>query len=220
MSNAPMAGQADRASATMPDQTCARYPVAELFCTLQGEGANAGTAATFIRLGGCGNGCPWCDSPEAQTTRGCRWMTAAEIAAEADAHGVATAVITGGEPLLHDLTQLTRELHDNNIRTLLETSGTHPLSGTFDWICLSPKSFAPPVDELFAAADELKVVIADRSGFDYAEQCAARTTAKCRLYLQPEWNSREKVTPEIVDYIKRHTAWRLSLQTHKFIDIP
>ena len=197
-----------------------RYPVAEIFHSLQGEGANAGRAAAFIRLGGCDNGCPWCDSKWAQTTRDCRWMSAAEIAGSVVEMGACTAVVTGGEPLLRDLESLTGELHRCNVTILLETSGTRPLSGEFDWICLSPKPFAPALDEVFRAADELKVVVGGEEDLRFAEECASKCGEGCRLNMQPEWNNRGEVIPLIVDYIKRHPQWRLSLQTHKFIDIP
>lgn len=207
-------------SETMPEKGVVRFPVAELFHTLQGEGANAGTAAVFVRLGGCSNGCPWCDSEEAQTTRNCKWMTAGEIAESVAAFGARTAVITGGEPLLRCLDGLTAALRECGVKVFLETSGSAPLSGRFDWICLSPKRFAPPLEELFGAADELKVVVCDERDFDYAEECARKVRSECRLFLQPEWGGRSRTVPATVDYVKSHPQWRLSLQTHKFIDIP
>ena len=207
-------------AAAAPDDGVVRYPLFETFVSLQGEGFHTGTAAVFIRLGGCDNGCPWCDTAAAQTTRDCRWLTAGEIVETAAGAGVPTAIITGGEPLLHDLGPLTRALHEAGMQTFLETSGTHALSGDFDWICLSPKRFAPPTEEVLAAADELKAVIAGPDDFGFAEECAARVSADCRLSLQPEWNGRREVLPMIVGYITKHPAWRLSLQTHKLIEIP
>lgn len=221
MSNASKAESAARVSSTMPDEAVVRYPVFEIFHSLQGEGYHTGRAAAFVRLGGCDNGCEWCDTKEAQTTAGCRWMTGGEISRLVAEAGARTAVVTGGEPLIWNLDALTEALHAGNIEVFLETSGTHPLSGRFDWICLSPKSFAPPVEANFAAADELKVVagVSD-SDFEYAEECASKTGADCRLFLQPEWNRRREAVPRIVEYIKSHPKWRLSLQTHKFIEIP
>lgn len=215
-----MAGSAARASAAVSDDGVVRYPVAEEFCTLQGEGFHTGMAAVFIRLGGCDNGCPWCDTAAAQTTRDCRWLTAGEIAAAAAETGVSRAVVTGGEPSMWNLEALTEALHDAGMRVFLETSGTHPLSGELDWICLSPKSFAPPLEGAFAEADELKVVIAEEKEFGYAEECAAKVSGECRLSLQPEWNTRASAIPMIVEYIKKHPRWRLSLQMHKLINIP
>ena len=197
-----------------------RYPLAEEFYTLQGEGFHTGKAAAFVRLGGCGNGCPWCDTKEAQTTDNCRWLTAGEIAETVVNEGAQTAIITGGEPLQWRLDALTEALHRHNIRVFLETSGTHPSSGEFDWVCLSPKPFAPPVEELFAKADELKVVITGDEDLRYAEECAQKVGDKCLLYLQPEWSRRGEIIPKVVEYIKGHPEWKLSLQTHKFIDIP
>lgn len=220
MSSPTEAASGAKASVTVPDEGVVRYPVAEIFHTLQGEGTNTGIAAAFVRLGGCDVGCPWCDTPQAQSARGCRRMSGAEIAAEVAALGAVTAVITGGEPLMHNLREVTLALHGKGVRTLLETSGTHPLSGDFDWVCLSPKPFAEPVDEIFGQADELKVVIASQEDFAFAERCAAKTGVKCRRLLQPEWSGREALLPMIVEYVKLHPEWRLSLQMHKLIDIP
>lgn len=197
-----------------------RYPVVEIFYTLQGEGVQAGRAAAFVRLAGCGNGCPWCDTAEAQNPASGRPMTAGEIAGSVVAAGARTAVITGGEPLLHDLGELALTLHERGVAVFLETSGTAPLSGEFDWICLSPKRFAPPVEELFAEADELKVVVAEERDLEYAGACAAKVDEHCSLCLQPEWNNRGRMIPAVVDFIKSHPEWRLSLQTHKYIEIP
>ena len=198
----------------------AQYPVTEIFYTLQGEGVQTGRAAAFIRLAGCRNGCPWCDTAEAQNPGSSSPMTADEIAGRVAESGARTAVITGGEPLLHDLKALTTALHAQNTEVWLETSGTEPLSGDFDWICLSPKRFAPPVEAMFAAADELKAVIACERDLDYALECAAKVSDSCRLCMQPEWNGRSRTVPAVVEFIKAYPEWRLSLQTHKFIDIP
>lgn len=220
MSNATRAARACQSSLPVSDESGVRYPVAELFCTLQGEGAHTGRAAVFVRTGGCDVGCPWCDSPSAQTTRGCRMMTAEEIVNEVAGFRADMTVITGGEPLIHDLTPLTAELERAGRYVALETSGTHRLSGRFDWICVSPKRFARPSEGMLSAASELKVVISGEEDFAFAEECAAECVPGCRLSLQPEWGVRERVTPAIIAYIKEHPQWRLSLQTHKFIDIP
>ena len=220
MSDATRAASAGKVSSAVPAEGIVRFPLAEEFCTLQGEGFQTGTAAAFIRLGGCPNGCPWCDTEAAQTTDNCRWLTATEIAAMAAAHKTRTAVVTGGEPLIRNLDMLTEELHKAGMRVFLETSGTHPLSGDFDWICLSPKPFAPPAEPIFAKADEIKVVIGSRTDLQYAEQCASKAGSRCKLYLQPEWNTRRSSIPLIVEYIKQHPEWKLSLQMHKYIDIP
>lgn len=197
-----------------------RYPVVEIFHTLQGEGVQTGRAAVFVRLAGCGNGCPWCDTAGAQDPAAGVPMSSREIAGKVAAFGARTVIVTGGEPLLHNLDSLTRTLHDAGVEVLLETSGTYPLSGEFDWICLSPKRFAPPVESIFAAADELKVVVSDERDLEYAEECAAKVSGKCRLCLQPEWNGLRETVPVVVEYVKGNPGWRLSLQTHKFINIP
>lgn len=194
------------------------YPVVEAFHTLQGEGAHTGRAAWFIRLAGCDVRCVWCDSPQSW---GGAWprKTAAELASAVPLNGT-FAVITGGEPLLHDLTALTDALHARSVRVHVETSGTQPLTGAPDWICLSPKKQKPPLTEVCERADELKVIIADAADFEWAEQQAARVSDTCRLFLQPEWSVREAVMPLIADFVKDHPRWRVSLQTHKYLDIP
>jgi organic radical activating enzyme len=187
--------------------------VAEEFYSLQGEGRHTGMAAYFVRLAGCDVGCPWCDSREAWG--GGRPVDEAAVAARAAASGARAAVVTGGEPLMQNLDKLTAALHAHGLAAHLETSGTHPLSGNFDWICLSPKRHRPP---LFFDADELKIVVATRDDLAWAEECAARAAEGCRLYLQPEWGS--SAVPVIVEYILQNPRWRLSLQTHKYLNIP
>lgn len=197
-----------------------QLPIVEEFYSLQGEGANAGMAAWFIRLGGCDVGCGWCDSKHAWSAAAGRMTEVGDIVAKVVAAGAKTAVITGGEPTMHDLQPLTEELHRQGIKILLETSGTHPLRGEFDWICLSPKRAKEPSDEAFARADELKVVIAEAADFAWAEECAARTRSGCLLFLQPEWSVRGEAMPLIAEYAKEHPEWRASLQIHKFMNIP
>lgn len=220
MSNANLSTAASRTSAAVSEDGVMRYPLFEMFSTLQGEGFHAGRAAIFVRLGGCDVLCPWCDTAEAQTTGNCEWLAADEIAARASGAGITTAIITGGEPLLWNMDSLTQALHNCGMSVFLETSGTHELSGEFDWVCLSPKRFAPPLEEAFASASELKVVAGSEADLEYAAECASKVGDECRLSLQPEWNRRSSAVPMIVEYIKRHPEWRLSLQMHKFIDIP
>lgn len=192
----------------------------EHFYTLQGEGFYTGQAAYFIRLGGCDVGCVWCDVKESWEAEAHPKMTVEDIVAAASAHPGRLAVITGGEPCMHNLIPLTEGLHQAGFRTHIETSGAHPLNGNLDWVTLSPKKFKAPLDSCLAGAHELKVVIYHRSDFDWAEQHAAKVPAACRLYLQPEWSRREQMTPLIIDYIQQHPQWQMSLQTHKYLNIP
>lgn len=196
------------------------YPVMEHFYTLQGEGMHAGKASYFIRLGGCDVGCVWCDVKDSWDATVHPKMTTKEIVAAAAAHPGRIAVITGGEPAMHDLSYLCDALHAEGFSTHIETSGAHPLRGALDWVTLSPKKFKAPLPESMAKADELKVVIYHRSDLDWAEQHAARVNADCKLYLQPEWSKKEQINPLIIEYIKQHPRWQLSLQTHKYINIP
>ncbi len=192
----------------------------EHFYTLQGEGVHTGKAAYFIRLGGCDLGCVWCDVKESWNAAAHPLMTNVEITQVAASYEGRLAVITGGEPAMHDLTILCNTLHDSGFRVHIETSGAHPLTGDLDWVTLSPKKFKAPLDECLAKADELKVVVFNRSDFEWAEQHAAKVPASCKLFLQPEWSKRDTMTPLIIDYIKLHPEWQLSLQTHKYINIP
>ena len=195
-------------------------PVMESFYTLQGEGAWQGHAAWFIRLGGCDVGCVWCDVKDSWDASRHPLRTIQELTGEASAHPGRLAVITGGEPLMHDCGPLTRSLRATGFRTHIETSGSSPLSGEWDWICLSPKKFKAPLDEVIVRADELKIVIFNRHDFAWAEQFATQVKPSCRLYLQPEWSKSDSITPLIVDYIKAHPEWTLSLQVHKYINVP
>lgn len=192
----------------------------ESFYTLQGEGAFTGQAAYFIRLGGCDVGCTWCDVKESWDMEAHPRRAIAELVQEASAHPGRIVVITGGEPLLHDLTGLTAAFKAAGFRTHIETSGSSPLSGTWDWICLSPKKFKPALPEVFRAAHELKVVVFNKHDLKWAGEQAAMVNPDCLLYLQPEWSKREPMTPLIVDHVKAHPQWRVSLQTHKYLDIP
>ena len=211
---------ADNSKASMQS-----LPVMEHFYTLQGEGYHQGKAAYFIRLGGCDVGCVWCDVKDSWDAEKHPKFTIEEIvnmaemgSTEKDSNAI--AVITGGEPLMHPLNELTSALKSKGFETNIETSGSHPLSGNWDWICLSPKKFKAPLPEVVKAANELKVVIFNKSDFNWAEQFAALVSPDCKLYLQPEWDKATVVTPMIIDYIKQHPKWRISLQIHKYINVP
>ncbi len=202
------------------DVTPAVLPVMESFSTLQGEGTYQGHAAWFIRLGGCDVGCVWCDVKESWNASRHPLRNISDLVLEAAAHPGRIAVVTGGEPLMHDCTRLTGALKQAGFRTHIETSGSSPLSGDWDWICLSPKKFKPPLNEILPLDNELKIVIYNKSDFAWAEQYAAQVAAGCRLYLQPEWDKAPVMTPAIIDYIKANPKWELSLQIHKYINVP
>lgn len=196
------------------------YPVMEHFYTLQGEGLYSGQAAYFIRLGGCDVGCVWCDVKDSWDATKHPVLSTKEIINYAAKHPGRIAVITGGEPAMHNLTALCNALHEAGFRTHIETSGAHPLSGQLDFVTLSPKKFKAPLDKCLLQADELKVVVYNKSDFKWAEQHAAKVKDGCKLYLQPEWSKHDEITPLIIDYIQQHPNWQLSLQTHKYINIP
>ena len=192
----------------------------ESFYTLQGEGYHQGRAAYFIRLGGCDVGCVWCDVKDSWDASKHPLISVDQLVAEASAFPGRLAVITGGEPLLHPLDELTAALKSAGFETNLETSGSSPMSGHWDWVCLSPKKFKAPLPDAIAAANELKVVIFNKSDFAWAELYASQVKAGCKLYLQPEWDKKDLITPLIVDYVKSHPQWELSIQSHKYIDVP
>jgi 7-carboxy-7-deazaguanine synthase len=192
----------------------------EHFYTLQGEGFYSGQSAYFIRLGGCDVGCVWCDVKESWDASLHPHMTVEEIVNTAAAHPGRIAVITGGEPAMHDLHYLCHALHNAGFRTHIETSGSSELNGAFDWITLSPKKFKAPLPDNMRLAHELKIVVYNKSDFKWAEEHAALVNSDCRLYLQPEWSKREQMTPSIIEYIQQHPRWQLSLQTHKYLNIP
>ena len=195
-------------------------PVMEAFYTIQGEGFHQGRAAYFIRLGGCDVGCFWCDVKESWDASLHPQLGIEEIIEGAKLYPGRLAVVTGGEPLLHNLDELTSQLHAAGFETNIETSGSSPLSGNWDWICLSPKKFKAPVTENLPHANELKVVIYNKHDFEWAETYAAQVSPGCKLYLQPEWEKAPLVTPLIIDYIKSNPKWELSLQVHKYINVP
>lgn len=197
-----------------------QLPLMEEFYTIQGEGYNTGKAAYFIRIGGCDVGCHWCDVKESWDAN-LHPLTASETILEHVLESKTPAVVvTGGEPLIYNLDYLTGKLKDRGIQTFIETSGAYPLSGSWDWICLSPKKTMLPKEENFKAAHELKIIVFNKHDFIWAEEQAAKVSEECYLYLQPEWSKRNEITPLIVEYVKSHPRWMISLQTHKYIDIP
>lgn len=195
-------------------------PVMEAFYTLQGEGAYQGQAAYFIRLGGCDVGCHWCDVKESWDADAHPKRTVADIVAEASQYPGRLAVITGGEPLMHPLEELTTALQRAGFKTNIETSGAHPMSGHWNWVCLSPKKFKAPLPQVYAFANELKIIIYNKSDFAWAEAHAAQVNPGCRLLLQPEWSRMQEMLPQIIEYIKENPRWQISLQVHKFMNIP
>ncbi len=195
-------------------------PVMEHFYTLQGEGYHQGKAAYFIRLGGCDVGCVWCDVKESWDAEKHANIDVRSLIIEVKKTPAEMVVITGGEPLMHNLDALTDEFQKAGFQLHIETSGAHPLSGLWDWICLSPKKFKAPLEPVLHLAHELKVVIFNQSDFSWAEKYAALVSPSCKLYLQPEWDKATAITPAIIEYIKAHPEWELSLQIHKYINVP
>jgi 7-carboxy-7-deazaguanine synthase len=195
-------------------------PLMEAFYTIQGEGYHQGKAAYFIRLGGCDVGCVWCDVKESWNATDHPLQSVSEIIQEAEKFPGRIAVVTGGEPLMHNCALLTFQLHAAGFQTHIETSGAYPLSGEWDWICLSPKKFKAPLQAPVEQADELKVVIFNSSDFRWAESYAEKVKPGCRLFLQPEWSKREQVIPMISEYIMANPKWEFSLQLHKYINLP
>ena len=200
--------------------TTTQYPVMEMFYSLQGEGYHQGKAAFFIRLAGCDVGCVWCDVKESWDASKHPVLSIEEIVTSALAHPARLAIITGGEPLLYNLDALTTALKKAGFEINMETSGSSPMSGKWDWVCLSPKKFKAPLTESIAAASELKVVIFNKHDFEWAETYAQQVPASCKLYLQPEWDKANEMMPLIIDYVKTHPKWELSAQLHKYIQVP
>lgn len=195
-------------------------PVMEHFYTIQGEGFHQGKAAYFIRLGGCDVGCVWCDVKDSWNAEKHPQYEVGTLVKEIKKTAAKLVIITGGEPLMHNLDALTKELKAAGLQTNIETSGAHPLSGTWDWICLSPKKFKVPLPEIIPLANELKIIIFNKSDFEWAEKYAALVSSSCKLYLQPEWDKSAELMPMIIDYIKANPKWELSLQIHKYINVP
>lgn len=194
-------------------------PLMEEFYTIQGEGFHTGKAAYFIRIGGCDVGCHWCDVKESWNAKLHPPTSADNIVANVIKYAN-TVVITGGEPLMWELDYITNALQANNIKTHIETSGAYKLSGTWDWICLSPKKTKLPLAEIYSKCHELKVIVFNKNDFKFAEEQATKVGESCELFLQPEWSNREKMMPLIVDYVMKNPKWKVSLQTHKYLNIP
>ncbi len=195
-------------------------PVMEDFYTIQGEGFFQGCAAYFIRLGGCDVGCVWCDVKESWDAAAHPVVNINTLVARASSHASKLAVITGGEPAMYDLTVLTAELQKAGMRTHIETSGAYPLSGTWDWVCFSPKKFKAPHPSIFRQANELKIVVYNKVDMAWAEEFTGRVNPECRLFLQPEWSREKEMLPLIIAYCKSNPKWRISLQIHKYMNIP
>ena len=195
-------------------------PLVEDFYTIQGEGFHTGEAAYFIRLGGCDVGCSWCDAKETWNPLRFPPVPIEDIVSRAAAHPAKAIVITGGEPFLYPLDPLCEALKARGCAIFLETSGSHPRSGSFDWICLSPKKQQPPVGNIHKEASELKVIISSSDDLAWAEENRSQVGPDCLRYLQPEWSRAKQLIPLIVDYVKEHPQWRVSLQTHKYMSIP
>jgi organic radical activating enzyme len=195
-------------------------PLMEDFYTIQGEGFYQGYAAYFIRLGGCDVGCVWCDVKDSWDASAHPLFQVEEMTSRAVASGGKIAVVTGGEPVMYDLSLLTKSLRHAGLRTHIETSGVYPLSGSWDWICFSPKKFKNPHPAIFAQADELKIIIYNKADFAWAEEFAAKVKPTCHLFLQPEWSKEKEMLPLIIDYVKSNPKWQVSLQVHKYMNIP
>jgi len=197
-----------------------RLPIIEDFYTVQGEGFQTGKAAYFVRLGGCDIGCRWCDTKFSWNANLHQLQQVDDYVKKAASFPAKAVVVTGGEPLNYDLNYFCNQLKLNNVQTFIETSGAYPVSGNWDWICLSPKRNSKPVNEIYTLAHELKVIIYEQADFDWAEENAAKVNSNCHLFLQPEWSRHKELTPVIIDYVKNNPKWQISLQSHKFMKIP
>lgn len=195
-------------------------PLMEAFYTVQGEGLHAGKAAYFIRLAGCDVGCVWCDVKESWDASAYPRVLVDQMADDAQASGANLAVITGGEPAMYDLHPLCAALHERGLAVHIETSAAHEIRGQFDWVTLSPKKFKAPLPTELQKADELKIIVFNKSDFEWAETYASQVSDDCVLLLQPEWDKREAMAPLLVEYVKSNPQWRISLQTHKILQIP
>lgn len=195
-------------------------PLMEDFYTIQGEGYHQGSPAYFIRLGGCDVGCVWCDVKESWDAAAHPTVHVDEMVTRASQSGAKIAVVTGGEPAMHDLRHLTSRLKDCGLRTHIETSGAYPLTGVWDWVCLSPKKYKPPHPAISQFADELKIVVFNGSDLEWAEEHALSVGGDCKLFLQPEWSREKEMVRVIVDYVRKHPRWRISLQMHKYMGVP
>ncbi len=194
-------------------------PLMEEFYTIQGEGFHSGKAAYFIRIGGCDVGCHWCDVKESWDAN-LHPPTKTNLIINNATNQANTVVVTGGEPLMWNLDYLTKKLQNNNIKTHIETSGSYKLSGTWDWICLSPKKMKLPLKEIYKKTNELKIIVVNKQDFKFAEEQASKVSKNCKLFLQPEWSKRKQITPLIIDYVMKNPQWKISLQIHKYLNIP
>jgi organic radical activating enzyme len=197
-----------------------KLPVMEAFYTIQGEGYHTGKAAFFIRIAGCDVGCHWCDVKESWPLEGHPEYTVLELVEMASSYPSRLVIITGGEPFLYDMTELTDGLRKAGFQVHVETAGVHPLSGNWDWICLSPKKFVPARDEYYNNAHEIKVIVYNKSDFEWLKTFSSKINSSSRHYLQPEWSKKDKMMPEIVEFVKTNPSWEISLQTHKYLQIP
>lgn len=197
-----------------------KYPVMALYETIQGEGVHQGKAALFMRLAGCDVACPWCDTKDSWNLDSAPERSIEDLLAECLQSAIRKIVITGGEPLMHDLNPLTKALHDHGFLVHLESSGAYPLSGEWDWICCSPKKFKPALSKIVLLADELKIVVANKSDLKWATTWAGKTKPQCKHVLQPEWNRREKMMPLIMEFVKSNPKWQISVQMHKYLNLP
>jgi 7-carboxy-7-deazaguanine synthase len=195
-------------------------PLMEDFYTIQGEGFYQGHAAYFIRLGGCDVGCVWCDVKESWDASAHPLISIEEMTNRAKASGTQLVVVTGGEPAMYDLNALTTSLRNAGLKTNIETSGAYPLTGLWDWVCLSPKKFKTPDVSVYEKADELKVIVYNKSDLSWAEELAQKVNSNCILFLQPEWSKEKEMIPLIIDYVKGNPKWQVSLQIHKYMNIP
>ena len=196
------------------------YPVMESFLSIQGEGGHQGKTAHFIRLAGCDVGCPWCDVPESWEVSDHETRTILDLSEEVKESPAPFVVVTGGEPAMHNLTPLTKIIHEQKRQSHIETSGAYPLSGNWDWICVSPKRFKKPLDSVLVQAHEIKVVIAHRNDLRWAQKFAEAGNETTRYFLQPEWSVVDEVMPQILSFMNEHPKWELSLQIHKYIGLP
>ena len=197
-----------------------KLPIMEEFYTIQGEGANTGQPAYFIRVGGCDVGCHWCDVKESWDASIHPLVEVDVVVKNALQHPAMTVIVTGGEPTIYNLSYLTAQLKKKGVKTFIETSGAYPLTGDWDWVCLSPKKTSPPLPEIIQKASELKIIVHNNDDIKWAEKNTENVNKNCKLYLQPEWSKRNEIMPVIVEYVMQHPKWNISLQTHKYMGIP
>ena len=195
-------------------------PVMESFLTIQGEGYFSGKTSYFLRIGGCDVGCHWCDVKESWDPNLHPLVKVDTIIKSILETNVKTVVITGGEPLMWNMEYLTKQLVKNNIQIHLETSGAYPLSGSFNWICLSPKKTMKPLNSIYSLTNELKIIISNKNDFKWAMKYKQYVNSKCKLYLQPEWSKKDSILPIIIDFVTKNPQWTISLQAHKYMNIP